>query len=64
MPSETKPLAAAMVTKKVSHLGMKMPEIERAKHNNKAQPNVRQTGVAYEGTAVPELFVMRQIFLA
>jgi hypothetical protein len=53
-----------MVIKKVSHLGMKMPEMERAKHNNKAHTNVRHTGVAEEDTAVPELFAMRQIFRA
>ena len=46
MPKDTNPLAAAMVIKKVSHLGMKMPEMARAKHNNKAHTNERHTGVA------------------
>ena len=53
MPSETKPLAAAMVIKKVNHLGMTHPAATKARQQAAASHTVWRKGFS---TTMAQIF--------
>ena len=68
MPSDTRPLAAAIVIRKVSHLGMKKPPTASAAAQPRPRTATRQVGAAVNGMAdgreAGETTAIAQIFRA